>query len=176
MNYVGSCSAVYSPHSYSNILKVIKQLLEIDYSNYQLSVIGRRVNVTVEESVFFRLLKSFRHKKIENHFWDDLREISKGEISFQTSEFDSIAVMGELSHLNLKKNQAVKIHDPYTEIRRQLYLVGIPETSFDYYETILKNGQLLLIIHGTYQELKQAGNLLDLTGNINVSLHLTNTN
>jgi len=175
MNIDGSCAAVYLSQSYSNILEVIKQLQALGYSECQFSVIGRRVNVSGDKSRFLGLLKSFRHKKLDKHFWGNLKDLLKGEIYFQTSSVDYIAVMGELSHVNLEKNLIQNKQDPYTKISGLLYFAGIPKVSFEYYETIIKKGQLLLIIHGNYQELKRAGSLLDLSGNINVSLHLANT-
>ena len=175
MNYEGSCVAVCSSHFYPKLLQVIKQLKAVDYSDQQLSVLGRRANVTADKSKFLSLIKPFRHKSIEKEFWQNLGDLLKGKIFFQTSENDSIVVTGELSRVNLDINLTDNEQHAYAEIDGLLKLAGIPKVSFEYYETALQNGQSLLIIQGNYQELKRAGNLLDLTGNINVSLHLTST-
>ena len=175
MNYEGSCIGVYSSRSYTNILKVIRQLQAVDYSDSQLSVIGRRTHLTEEKFRILSLFKTFRHKIAEKYFWDKLRDLIKGDVFFKTTKFDSIAVTGGLSRITLDKNQTENKDDPYAEINRLLYCVGIPKVSFEFYETLLRNGRFLLIIHGNTQELKRAGNLLDLSGNINVSLHLANT-
>ncbi|MEH6455285.1 MAG: hypothetical protein V7749_03120 [Cocleimonas sp.] len=179
MNYQGSCVAIYSTHAYLNILKVVKYLRSVDYSDSQLSVIGRRANGTRVKYRFLGLFKSFKYKKAEKYFWDNLKDLLRGGANFKTSEDYYIDVMGELSQPNLKTNMTEylteNIHDSYADITNLLHFVGIPKVSFEHYKTLLKNDQLLLIIHGNYQELKRAANLLDLSGNINVSLHLENT-
>lgn len=168
MIFEGSCVAVYSLRSYANILIAIKQLQAVGYSANQLSVIGRKSNNTLQRRGLFSLGKILRSNKKDKYFWDNLRNLLKDEIFYKTSEDDSIEVRGELSHANIKQNQP----HSYADIVKLLYSVGIPKVSFEYYESVLKNGQLLLIIHANYQQLKRAGNLLDLSGDINVSLHL----
>lgn len=175
MNYQGSCVAIYSSHSYPNILKVVSYLRTVDYSDKQLSVMGRRNNIKTDSFGFLGLFKSLNRKNTENYFWDKLRELLKGKVRFQTSDDYSIDISGGLSQPRFKKNLTKKIHVSYSDVASLLYFVGIPKVSFEHYKTVLKNGQLLLIIHGNYQELKRAAKLLDLSGNINVSLHLSNT-
>lgn len=175
MNFDGSCVAVCSSRSYPQILDVIKQLQAVDYTDKQLSVMGQRAKVTGEKTGVFSLFKLFRQDKNEIEFWGSLRDLLKGEVFFQTPEYDSIVLAGELSRVNLKSNHTENKHHSYTKVDSLLNRVGIPAVSFEYYQTVLKKGQSLLIIQGNYQELKRAGNLLDLLDDINVSLHLTNT-
>ncbi len=175
MNYQGSCVAIFSSHAYPKILKVVKYLRAEEYSDKQLSVMGRRANITRMKFGFLRLFKTSDDEKSEQYFWNNLRYLLKGKTRFHTSKIYSIDIMGELSQPNLEINITENNHESYAEITKLLDLVGIPKVSFEHYKAVLKKGQLLLIIRGNYQELKRAANLLDLSGNINVSLHLSNT-
>ena len=44
-----------------------------------------------------------------------------------------------------------------------LFSIGIPENSVLQYETQVKNGKLLLVAHGTSEEVESAKDLLDQT-------------
>jgi len=48
-----------------------------------------------------------------------------------------------------------------TALGAALYSIGIPKNSIVQYETEVKNGKLLLVVHGTADEVKRAKDLLD---------------
>lgn len=175
ISYQGSCVAVYSSRSYPSVISAIKNLQAVHFSNNQLTVMGKRATLTSKKSIFLNLIKSFYFEKREQSFWENLSELLRGQNYLKISKDYYIKVTGELSKVNFKNIQNEANKDSVVEITSLLDFVGIPEVSCEYYKTVLKKGLLLLIIHGDYEELKHASNLLDLSGNINVSLHLTNT-
>ena len=48
-----------------------------------------------------------------------------------------------------------------TALGAGLYSIGIPKNSIVQYETEVKNGKLLLVVHGTPEEVERAKELLD---------------
>ena len=175
MNYQGCCLVVFSSRSYTNILQVIKNLQAGDYTENQISVMGRRAIDKRGKGRFLSLFKSFNYEKTEKYFWDTLSDLLRGRTCFQTSDKYSVEITGELSKADLKHTHNEGIQDSSADIDNLLSFVGVPKVSFEYYKSALNNSQSLLIIHGNYQELKRAGNLLDLLSNINVSMHLTSS-
>ena len=51
-----------------------------------------------------------------------------------------------------------------TALGAGLYSIGIPKNSIMKYETEVKNGKLLLVAHGTADEVQRARDLLHQTG------------
>ena len=52
-----------------------------------------------------------------------------------------------------------------------MYSMGIPKNSVLQYETHVKNGKLLLVVHGTSQEVERAKDLLDQTEANSTTVH-----
>ena len=48
-----------------------------------------------------------------------------------------------------------------TALGAGLYSIGVPKNSIVQYETEVKNGKLLLVVHGTADEVERAKELLD---------------
>ena len=52
-----------------------------------------------------------------------------------------------------------------------LFSIGIPKNSVLKYETEVKNGKLLLVVHGTVAEVERAGSLLGQTQATSTAIH-----
>jgi len=53
-----------------------------------------------------------------------------------------------------------------------LYSIGIPKDSILKYETSLKANKYLLVIHGTIEEVEQAGQILESTKATETNVHI----
>jgi hypothetical protein len=58
-----------------------------------------------------------------------------------------------------------------TALGAALYSIGIPKNSVLQYETEIKNGKLLLVAHGTPEEVERAKDLLDQTQANTTTVH-----
>ena len=58
-----------------------------------------------------------------------------------------------------------------TALGAGLYSIGIPKNSVVQYETEVKNGKLLLVAHGTADEVERARELLHQTGVKTTTVH-----
>ena len=58
-----------------------------------------------------------------------------------------------------------------TALGAGLYSIGIPKNSVLQYETQVKNGKLLLVAHGTSEEVKRAKDILDQTEANSTAVH-----
>ena len=58
-----------------------------------------------------------------------------------------------------------------TALGAGLYSIGIPKNSILKYETEVKNGSLLLVAHGTADEVERARDILHQTGVETATLH-----
>ena len=60
----------------------------------------------------------------------------------------------------------------FSALGAALFSIGIPENSVLEYETQIKNGKLLLVAHGTAQEVERAKDLLDQSHANSTAVHV----
>ena len=173
--HAGSCVAVYPLHSYVNVIGVIKQLQAVNFSVEQLSIIGQDTSVDQKLTNAHRIFGQHRLKIKQKDFWFELRDLLDGELLLQLPELGSLRIAGALSSIPLVEKPEQITVDDYSKLRKLLYLVGIPENSFKYYKSVLKNGKLVLIAVGEYGEIENAVNLIEQSHKTDVSLHFLNT-
>lgn len=174
MNQVGSCVAVYPLSSSDSVLEVIKQIQAFDNFDQRLSVISTKLAEEKNSTDIGRRSMPL-HDNRQNDFWLDLGRLLKGEAFIQASESNQLKVIGALSSSKKTDNSHVKQWNRFSELHSLLYLVGVPQSSFEHYENFLKTGKLLLIAHGDYQLIECASNLLDMSSSVDVALHFINT-
>jgi len=181
MKKVSSCVAVYPSYTEQDdqLIQVIKDLLANSFSSNNLSVIGKGSMLDDHTIGIYKVLDEIKYKGEQNEFWHALWELLSGEAFFLIPEFGSLAVAGELSSLMQVPVVEDSMEDfesnNFTELGKVLFRIGIPEYSIMQYESILKSGQIILIVHGSNQEVEEAGNLLEFTQNMDISLHFTNS-
>lgn len=175
MKFSGSCIAVYPLHLTDDVLEAIKALQALDYSAEQLTVMGEWL-LQDENSPEDQTLKQFTNTGIQEVFWDELSDLLEGKALFKMSESGSLTVAGGLSKTVLSKDNIGVGGENSTQLNSLLQLANIPESSFKHYETTLETGLLILIAFGSHQELEDAGDLLELSRSIDVSLHLSHSN
>jgi hypothetical protein len=158
-----------------NVIGVIKQLQAVNFSVEQLSIIGQDTSVDQKLTNAHRIFGQHRLKIKQKDFWFELRDLLDGELLLQLPELGSLRIAGALSSIPLvEKSEQISVDD-YSKLRKLLYLVGIPENSFKYYKSVLKNGKLVLIAVGDYGEIENAVNLIEQSHKTDVSVHFLNT-
>lgn len=174
-SHSGSCVAVYPLHSTLDVLSVIKQLQAQNFSDEQLSIIAR--NASVADTAHTktnaqRIFSRYRLKTTQKVFWLELTDLLKKEVLVQLPDDGVLSVVGALSSRTESANSDQKPLDDDTKLRKMLNLVGIPENSFDYYTSVLKNGKLVLIAVGNYKEIEYAAKLIEQSQISDMSIHL----
>jgi hypothetical protein len=175
MNQVGCCIAVYPFSSCDSVLDVIRQLQSVDIPDQQLSVISSGLEAYRNKMVVDSLPRSSYINGISEGSWFELVDLLNGEAFIQASDFDLLTVIGALSSSETFENYYIKQRNEFSELHKLLYLVGVPQSSFEHYESFLKTGKLLLIAHGDHQLIEYASNLLDTSNSMDVALHFINT-
>lgn len=174
-SHSGSCVAVYPLHSTLDVLSVIKQLQAQNFSDEQLSIIARNTSATDTahtKTNAQRIFGRYRLKIRQKDFWLELTDLLKKEVLVQLPEDGLLSVVGALSSRTELANSEKKLVDDDTKLRKMLNLVGIPENSFDYYSSVLKNGKLVLIAVGNYNEIEHAAKLIEQSQMTDMSIHL----
>jgi len=180
MNHSSSCVAVYLPSLASSdeinsISDSIDILLSLDYSANKLSVIGKGSSQGDDAIGLYKAFEKTHFKGKQDEFWQSIWRLLAGEAFFLIPDFGSLTVAGGLSSILSTETLDKTCSQEFTALGKALHCLGIPENSILRYESTLKSGQVLLIIHGSNQQVAEAGDILEALQNSNeVSLHFVN--
>jgi len=177
MDHSSSCVAVYSSclDERNSIPEIIEVLLSLDYAANQLSVVGKGASQGDDTIGLYNAYEQTRFKGKQNKFWQSIWNLLAGEAFFLIPSFGSLTVAGGLSSLFLLDTIDESYTQTYTALGRALHNLGIPEDNIVHYESALKEGHLLLVVHGDNQQVAEAGDILEALHNSNdVALHFVN--
>jgi len=176
MNASNSCIAIYPPSSEEReaLPRVIKELLSLDYPSDKLSVIGKG-SLLEEKAIGIVMTKDkLTYKGEQEAFWHSLWDLISGEAFFMMPELGSLAMAGGVSTLLLDEDTGTFDYQDYSELGRALHQLGVPKSNVKYYETLIKAGQVILVVQGNYQDIEKAGELVELSKkDVEVSLHFS---
>jgi hypothetical protein len=179
MTISSSCVAVFSPNMEEriNVFDTLESLLSINYSINNLSVLGKGTFEDGKNAIgVYKVLDQTHFKGEQNKLWQGLWEILAGEAFLYIPTFGSLVVAGGLSTMLMSGNGEKLYPHEYTELGNVLHRVGIPERSICHYESLLKQGWLILIVNGNNYDVENACLLLENSqSNHEVSLHFANT-
>jgi hypothetical protein len=169
----GSCVAIYPENYSASVLGVIEQLQAINFSEEQLTIIAqdtaefKRSSVN-QPGIFAR----YRLKTRQDNFWLKLGNLLKKEIHMQPPDNGDVRIVGALASESFSSQSEKIVVDDDSKLRKLLSQVGIPENSFDFFKSFLKNGKLVLIAVGDYNEIESAAKLIEQSQITDMSIHL----
>ena len=173
MGVSSSCVAIFSKKlgGRASILNTLEALISLDYSVYNLSVLGS--GLSQKNDIF---IDQVHFKGEQSNFLEGLWHLLGREVFLYIPTFGFLTVMGGLSSIFMDENERIFRTDEYSQLGRVLHRIGIPARSISYYESLLKKGKLMLIINGNNFEVENACNILEgLVHCQEVSLHFVNT-
>jgi len=178
MTISSCCVAVFPPNieERESIYDTLENLLSLNYPTNNLSVLGKGSMRDGNAVGVYKALDQIRFKGEQDEFWQALWCLLAGEAFLHIPTFGSLAIAGGLSAILMAENGAIFYPHEYTELGRALHRIGIPARSISHYESLLKQGQLILIVNGEYSDVENAYLLLENSqGSHEVSLHFVNT-
>jgi len=179
MTISSSCVAVFSPseEDRDSVIDILGHLLSLNYSTNNLSVLGKGTMQGGNNAIgVYKELDQIHFKGEQDKFWQGLWGVLAGEAFLHIPTFGSLAIAGGLSSILMAENGAIFYPHEYTELSRALHRIGIPAESICHYESLLKQGQLMLIVNGDNSVVENACLILENSqGSHEVSLHFVNT-
>ena len=104
-------------------------------------------------------------------FWGGFWGMLFGSAFFCLPGFGPLLVAGPLVVWIVGALEGAVVMGGLSALGAALFSIGIPEDSILQYETHVKNGKLLLVAHGTSEEVENAKNVLDRTEANSTTFH-----
>ena len=104
-------------------------------------------------------------------FWGGMWALLFGSAFFWVPGIGPLLVAGPLVMWIVGALEGAVVTGGLTALGAGLYSIGIPKNSVVQYETEVKNGKLLLVAHGTAEEVERARDLLHQTQAKTTTVH-----
>src|SRR5579862_3210921 len=155
--------AVYANHAEAE--GAVQELQRGGYDMKKLSIVGKDYH-TEEHVVGYynagdRMLYWGKQGAFWGGFWGGMWAILVGSAYFMVPGVGPLLVAGPLVVWIVGVLEGAAIVGGVSALGAALTSIGIPKNSVVQYETEVKNGKLLLVAHGTADEVEHAKDLLD---------------
>jgi len=162
MTEQSACVATYDDHAAAEA--AVKELEKSGIDMKQLSIVGRDYHSEEHVVGYYNTGDRMKAWGKMGAFWGGLWGILFGAAFFVIPGIGPIAVAGPLVSAIVGGLQGAVVVGGLSALAAGLVGLGIPKDSVIKYETALKAGKFLLIVHGDAAETTRARDILHATG------------
>ena len=164
-------SVVATFDSHDRAEDAIRELQKSGYDMKKLSIVGKDYHTEENVVGYYNTGDRMMYWGKLGAFWGGFWGLLFGSAFFWVPGVGQILVAGPLVVWIVAALEGAAVTGGITALGAGLYSIGIPKNSILQYETQVKNGKLLLVAHGTAEEVKRAKDLLDQTEATSSTIH-----
>ena len=161
MNKNNSIVAIYPSHTAAEA--AIKELQQSGFDMKKLSIIGRDEHTDEHVVGYYNAGDRMKYWGKLGAFWGGFWGLLFGSGFFLIPGIGPLLVAGPLVSWIVGALEGAGVVGGLSAIGAGLYSLGIPKDSILRYETALKTGKYVLIVHGSMDETTRAKEILDRT-------------
>lgn len=166
-----SCVAVYDNHLQAK--EAVRQLLEKDFDAEKLSIVGKGYQREEHPIGFYNTGDRMKFWGTQGAFWGGLWGLLLGAAFFWVPGLGTVVIAGPLVSAFVTALEGAAVVGGLSALGAALYSIGIPKDSIIRYETAIKSGHYLLIVHGDQNQVEQAYEVLAGGDARDVTIHLS---
>jgi uncharacterized membrane protein len=159
MSEKNSVVAVFASHDQAE--EAVRQLQKDGFDMKKLSIVGKDYHTDEHVVGYYTTGDRMMYWGKVGAFWGGFWGLLFGSAFFWVPGIGQLLVAGPLVMWIVGALEGAVVTGGLTALGAALYSIGIPKDSILQYETQVKNGKLLLVVHGTADEVKRARDLLD---------------
>jgi uncharacterized membrane protein len=165
-----SVIALFDQHTQAE--KAIEELQEAGFDMKALSIVGKDYHTDEHVVGYYTTGDRMMYWGKNGAFWGGIWGLLFGSAFFMIPGIGPFVAAGPIVAWIVAALEGAAVVGGVSAIGAGLYSIGVPRKSILQYETSLKAGKFMLVVHGTPDEVTRAKKLLDQTG-IGVStLHM----
>ena len=157
-----SIVATYPSHTAAEA--AVKELQQSGFDMKKLSIIGRDYHTDEQVVGYYNIGDRMKAWGKTGAFWGGLWGFLFGSAFFWIPGLGQVLVAGPLVSWIVGALEGAIVVGGLSAVGAGLYSLGIPKDSILRYETALKTGKFVLIVHGSKDETIHAKEILDRTG------------
>ena len=160
-NASNSVVAVYKSHAEAEA--AVKELQQSAFDMKKLSIVGRDQHTDEHVVGYYNAGDRMKYWGKMGAFWGGIWGLLFGSAFFLIPGVGPLIVAGPLVGWIIGALEGAVVVGGLSAIGAGLYSLGIPKDSILRYETALKTGKFVLIVHGTQEETIRAREIIDRT-------------
>ena len=164
-----SVVAIFESHDKAE--DAIRELQKSGFDMKKLSIVGKDFHTEENVVGYYNTGERMKYWGKMGAFWGGFWGLLFGSAFFWMPGIGPVLVAGPLVVWIVGALESAVVMGGLSALGAALFSIGIPENSVLQYETQVKNGKLLLVAHGTSQEVKRAQDLLDETEAATTTFH-----
>jgi len=172
MSNTNSVVAVFESHNQAE--EAIRELQKDGFDMKKLSIVGKDYHTEEHVVGYYSTCDRMSYWGKQGAFWGGLWGGLWGMLGaafFWVPGIGQVLVAGPLVMWIVGALEGAVVTGGITALGAGLYSIGIPKNSVMQYETEVKNGQLLLVAHGTSEEVERARDILHQTRAKTTTVH-----
>ena len=159
MSDKNSVVAIFDSHDRAE--DAIRELQKSGFDMKKLSIIGRDYHTEENVVGYYTTGDRMMYWGKLGAFWGGFWGLLFGSAFFWVPGIGPLLAAGPVVVWIVAALEGAAMTGGLTALGAALYSIGIPKNSVLQYETQIKNGQLLLVAHGSAEEVARAKDLLD---------------
>ncbi len=159
MSDKNSVVAIFESHERAE--DAIRELQKSGFDMKKLSIIGKDYHTEENVVGYYTTGERMKYWGKLGAFWGGFWGMLFGSAFFWLPGIGTVLVAGPLVVWIVGALESAAVMGGLSALGAAMYSVGIPKNSVLQYETHVKNGKLLLVAHGTPEEVEHAKDLLD---------------
>jgi uncharacterized membrane protein len=169
MSEKNSVVAIFASHNQAE--DAVRELQKDGFDMKKLSIVGKDYHTDEQVVGYYTTGDRMMYWGKLGGFWGGFWGLLLGSAFFWVPGIGQLVVAGPLVMWIVGALEEAAVFAGLSALGAGLYSIGIPKNSVLQYETAVKNDKLLLVAHGTADEVQRARDLLDQTGAETTTVH-----
>jgi len=169
MTCTNSVVAVFESHDQAE--DAIRELQKDGFDMKKLSIVGKDYHTEEHVVGYYTTGDRMLYWGKAGAFWGGFWGLLLGSAFFWVPGIGQLLVAGPLVMWIVGALEEAAVVGGLGALGAALYSIGIPKNSVVQYETEVKNGKLLLVAHGTLEDVERAKDLLNRTRAKTTTVH-----
>ena len=165
-----SVIALFDQHSQAE--KAVKELEEEGFDMKSLSIVGKDYNTDEHVVGYYTTADRMMYWGKNGAFWGGIWGMLFGSAFFLIPGIGPLVVAGPLVAWIVGALEGAVVVGGMSALGAGLYSIGIPEKSVLQYESSLKAGKFMLVVHGTADEVIRAKEILSTSSASEPQVHM----
>jgi hypothetical protein len=169
MSENNSVVAIFASHDQAE--DAVRELQKDGFDMTKLSIVGKDYHTEEQVVGYYTTGDRMMYWGKLGGFWGGFWGLLLGSAFFWVPGIGQLVVAGPLVMWIVGALEEAAVVAGLSALGAGLYSIGIPKNSVLQYETAVKNDKLLLVAHGTADEVQRARDLLHQTGAETTTVH-----
>ncbi len=165
-------SVIASFDQHTRAEEAINQLQAAAFDMKELSIIGKGYHTEENVVGYYTTGERMKHWGKNGAFWGGIWGLLFGSAFFLIPGIGPLVAAGPIVGWIVGALEGAAVVGGVSAVGAGLYSIGIPKKSVLQYETSLKAGKFLLVVHGTPEEVTRAKAILTTSGASDTELHM----